>query len=64
MKKILTQNNYSTTLSSDITQSSGNIEFTVNVAPLNPRGFVLVGPPENPEEMYYHKVIGNTIYVA
>ena len=61
--QIQTQNNYSTSLTTAITTTSGDITFQVAVPPVYPRGFMVIGS-SNPEIVYYHAVSGNTISVA
>ncbi len=61
---LLVEDFYKTTLTEDV-NASWDIELKVATPPLNKKGFIIVNPVSSSwrERMYYHDVIGNTIYV-
>ena len=64
MPQLKVQNQYSSTLTSSLA-STGNLAFTVSSPPTYTNGFVVVSPDISTqrEVMYFHDVIGSTIYV-
>lgn len=66
MPKIKVENLYRTAITSSLgIASSGDVNFTVTTAPINSNGFIVISPDSTTlrEIMYYHDVVGNTIYV-
>lgn len=66
MPKIKVENLYRTAITSSLgIASSGDVNFTVTTAPVNTNGYIVISPDSTTlrEIMYYHDVIGNTIYV-
>jgi len=66
MPKIKVENLYKTAITSSLgIAASGDVSFTVTTAPINSNGFIVISPDSTTlrEIMYYHDVIGNTIYV-
>lgn len=61
---ILVEDFYIATSLTDLSDS-WDLEITVNTPPSNTKWFIIVDPNSqaNRERMYYHNVIGNTIYV-
>lgn len=64
MPQLKVQNQYKALITSSIA-SSGDVAFTVSSPPAYTNGFVVVSPDLSTqrEVMYFHDVIGSTIYV-
>lgn len=63
-EQILTENGYSSRLTSAITVTTGDFHFTCAAPTQYTRGYLLVGSESNPDVMYYHLREGNTFYVT
>lgn len=66
MPQLKVQNQYNTTITeASGIPASGDATFTVWTPPVNTNGFIVISPDisSQREIMYYHNVIGNTIYV-
>jgi hypothetical protein len=66
MPKIKVENLYKTMItSSSGIAASGDVNFSVTTAPVNPNGFIVISPDSVTlrEIMYYHDVTGNIISV-
>ena len=64
MPQLKVQNQYRTTLTSSLS-ATGDLAFTVSSPPTYTNGFIVISPDISTqrEVVYFHNVIGSTIYV-
>lgn len=64
-KQLLVENFYKHALTSDITDATGDITFTLSTVPKNNPGFLIISPDNaaKRETVFYHDVVWSTIYV-